>query len=62
MQQHICIIFVEKVQYSVVPRAKLPNAVIQMFGDVFAEPCSVIFQQLNVLNDLLVLYAGILVG
>ena len=47
---------------TVVARTKFPDIFIQMLCDFLSETCSVVFEKLNILNDLLVLDSCILIS
>ena len=49
-------------QHPVITGAQFPDVFLQMFSDVFAKPCSVVFKKLNILGNLFMLDSGILIS
>lgn len=55
MQKYKCIIFIIKEHYTVITRAKFPYAILKMLCYLFAKSRTIIFKELYILGNLLML-------
>ena len=62
VQQHKPITPPTEVEYPVISRTQLPDAIHQMLRHILGKPCSVVLQQLDIQHDLFILYSRILIG
>lgn len=62
VQQHKPVTPPTEVEYPVISRTQLPDAIHQMLRHILGKPCSVVLQQLDIQHDLFILYSRILIG